>query len=156
MKYLGMILAITGLDYYLKSYTEKNRKQGEQKEILGGKLILRNCHNRDSAFRILKKLYQGKDSPGTTISAMILGGVLWEFCKLQSSGKNILAKAGTSMILGGGISNFYDRKKKGYVVDYVSFGVKNKKLRNLVFNISDFCIFIGTGLYLLSGLKEKK
>lgn len=156
MKDLGVILGIAGLDYCLKSYMEKNRKQGEQQEILGGKLILRNCHNKDSAFRILKKLYQGENSPGTTLSAMILGGVIWEFFKLGSSGQNPLARTGTAMILGGGISNFYDRKKKGYVVDYVSFGVKNKKFRNIVFNISDFCIFIGTGLYLLSGLKEKK
>ena len=40
-------------------------------------------------------------------------------------------------------------EKRKYVVDYVSFGVKWKRLRNVVFNLSDFCIIIGALLTAL-------
>ena len=56
-------------------------------------------------------------------------------------------EAGT--MLGGAFSNTYDRLKRKYVVDYVSFPVKNEKIRNVVFNISDFCIMIGALLMVL-------
>ena len=35
---------------------------------------------------------------------------------------------------------------KGYVVDYVKFNFGPKWLRGIIFNISDFCIFIGAFL----------
>jgi signal peptidase II len=54
-----------------------------------------------------------------------------------------LLKTGLALLLGGAYSNTYDRLRRHYVVDYVSFPTKNKKIRNVVFNISDFCIAIG-------------
>ena len=63
-------------------------------------------------------------------------------------------KAGLALLLGGAYSNTYDRLVRKYVVDYVSFPVKNEKIRNVVFNISDFCIMIGALLMVL-GSGEK-
>ena len=60
-----------------------------------------------------------------------------------------LLKAGLAFLLGGAYSNTYDRLMRKYVVDYVSFPVKNKKIRNIVFNISDFCIAVGALLMVL-------
>lgn len=60
-----------------------------------------------------------------------------------------LLKTGLAFLLGGAYSNTYDRLMRKYVVDYVSFPVKNKKIRNIVFNISDFCIMIGALLMVL-------
>ena len=54
-----------------------------------------------------------------------------------------MLKAGLSLLVGGAFSNTYDRLKRKYVVDYISFGVKWKGLRKVVFNVSDFCIIIG-------------
>ncbi|MDE7258820.1 MAG: signal peptidase II, partial [Lachnospiraceae bacterium] len=48
----------------------------------------------------------------------------------------------------------YDRLVRKYVVDYVSFPVKNQKIRNIVFNISDFCIMIGALLMVLGSVEE--
>lgn len=33
------------LDYKIKEYVDRTRLQGSQEEVLGGRLILRNCHN---------------------------------------------------------------------------------------------------------------
>lgn len=66
---------------------------------------------------------------------------------------NRLLKAGLAFLLGGAYSNTYDRLARKYVVDYVSFPVKNKKIRNIVFNISDFCIVIGALLMVIGSAK---
>lgn len=53
------------------------------------------------------------------------------------------------LIMGGALSNLYDRITLGYVVDYLDFRVWP------VFNISDSCITIGTGLLLIDSFKKK-
>ena len=62
---------------------------------------------------------------------------------LKNPGKQAV-KLGGALALGGGLSNLTDRMTKGYVTDYFSLNVKWDRLRRLVFNISDFCILIGT------------
>ena len=70
----------------------------------------------------------------------------------ESSSKNIITtappyicsgKTGVALLLGGGLSNLYDRYTKGHVVDYFHINIGPKRLRNIIFNISDFCVFIG-------------
>ena len=68
---------------------------------------------------------------------------------------NSTLKAGLALLLGGAYSNTYDRLTRRYVVDYVSFPVKNQRFRRIVFNISDFCILIGALLMTLTGAWEK-
>lgn len=58
-------------------------------------------------------------------------------------------KLAFSFIIGGACSNVYDRIVRKYVVDYFSFNTKLKKLKDIVFNISDMFIFLGTGLAVL-------
>ena len=64
-------------------------------------------------------------------------------------------KTGLSIVLGGAYSNTYDRLFRTYVVDYISFGVKNQKLRRVVYNIADFCIMIGTILVVIGGINNE-
>ncbi|MDE7359775.1 MAG: signal peptidase II, partial [Lachnospiraceae bacterium] len=64
-------------------------------------------------------------------------------------------KAGLALLLGGAYSNTYDRLTRKYVVDYVSFPVKNRRIRRIVFNISDFCIMIGALLLVLGETRRK-
>ena len=54
-----------------------------------------------------------------------------------------LASIVLALLLGGGLNNLYDRYTKGHVVDYFHLNFGPKWLRAIVFNISDFCIFIG-------------
>ena len=74
-------------------------------------------------------------------------------CTFSMKGSRLL-KTGLALLLGGAYSNTYDRLRRHYVVDYISFPVKNEKLRRIVFNISDFCIMIGA-LCMVLGSFEK-
>ena len=62
---------------------------------------------------------------------------------LTTKGSRAL-RTGLSLILGGAFSNTYDRLKKGYVVDYIVFSKAPGFIKNVVFNISDFAIIIGS------------
>ena len=151
-----MEILLTGgiflLDYKVKKRVNDSCIQGSRKELLGGKLILRNCHNEGTLFGILKP----GEEKCREISALALGGVLAGYLHQVFRGGRKLSKTGLAMVLGGALSNYADRRKKGYVTDYVSFGVENKKIRNMVFNISDFCIIGGGVLWVISELLPEK
>lgn len=68
-------------------------------------------------------------------------------------GQNLL-KTGLSLILGGALSNAYERIKDGEVTDYISFNAGPKKFRNIVFNIGDFSIFGGCALTVIHTFKK--
>ena len=72
---------------------------------------------------------------------------------LGTAGKGLL-KWGLTLLLGGAYTNTYDRMKRKYVVDYVSFNVPVKAVRQVVFNIRDFCIMIGALLTTAGYLQE--
>ena len=146
MIFILLIAGIFLLDYMLKEHTDSSRLQGTRQEILGGRLILRNCHNEGTALGLFKL----EKKQCVEASGFVLGGVLWEFVRQLCRGGSRVAKLGLSMVLGGGLSNYFDRRNKGYVTDYVSFGVKNRKIRNMVFNVSDFFILGGTLLWVIS------
>ena len=54
-----------------------------------------------------------------------------------------------AMLAGGGLSNLYDRYTKHHVVDYVRFQTGPKWFRRIIFNVSDFFIFIGAVLAVI-------
>lgn len=140
------------LDHKIKEYIDSTRLQGSHEEVLGGRLILRNCHNQDMAFG---KLKVGRENC-QELSAAGLGCVLGEYWHQIAHGGTRLGRIGLAMVLGGGMSNYMDRRNKGYVTDYVSFNVKNKDIRKMVFNLSDFCIAAGTALWAVSNLLPDK
>lgn len=151
---IGILLTggIFTVDYKLKKRVDSTCLQGSSREFLGGKVILRNCHNEGAAFGMFKL---GRERC-LELSSMVLGGVLGEYLRQVLHGGRKLSRAGLAMILGGGLSNYADRRNKGYVTDYVSFGTKNEKIRKLVFNISDFCIMGGAFLWLLGSFLPKR
>ena len=64
----------------------------------------------------------------------------------------MLEKLAVTFALAGGISNLYDRMKRGHVVDY--FSIEWKWLKRLVFNLGDIFIFLGSGLMLIASLVD--
>lgn len=146
MIYLLIVFGIFCLDRQVKSYIDSHYQQGVNKEYLGGKLILKNYHNGEGGFGLFKK----NPELGTNLSFVVLICVVWEFVKLLFAKGFGILKLGLGLILGGGLSNFHDRKTKGYVTDYFSFGVGTKRFRNIVFNLSDLFIFAGASIYMLA------
>jgi len=73
-----------------------------------------------------------------------------------SKSLTMLQTVAFSFIIGGGISNVYDRiMYDGAVVDFMNMGIGS--LRTGIFNFADVSIMIGMGLFLLSSfIKEKE
>ena len=62
---------------------------------------------------------------------------------------------GFTLLLSGGLSNFYDRVvNNGAVVDFLNIGIG--PVRTGVFNIADIAIMLGLALVLFQGVRELK
>lgn len=147
MIFIGIIIAIVAVESVIKQVTEQNGTKGERKPILGGKLYLTKYHNYGAFLNLGEK--RPEFVKGLSLGLCLACTILYALT-LGTKGK-ILLKTGLSVLLGGAFSNTYDRMVKGYVVDYFGFNVKNEKLRNIVFNISDFCIMIGAVIAVIRG-----
>lgn len=141
----AIILSIFAGDFWIKNQVEQKRAEGETREILGGRLLLRRYHNRGAALNFGDRRRSLVAAVSVLLTLAALGALI---LSLGQKGNGML-RVGLSLLLGGAFSNTYDRLKRKYVVDYVSFGVKWKKLRQVVFNISDFCIITGALLAVL-------
>lgn len=132
-------------DLWLKGWVEKRIAKGEDRLLLSGKLIIRKHHNRGAMLNAGQK----RSSLVAALSLILTIAVTGLFfLSLGYRGNNLL-KVGLSLLLGGAFSNTYDRLRRRYVVDYLSFGVKWPRIREIVFNLSDFFIIIGALLAAL-------
>lgn len=123
----------------------KTRTEGEVEAVCGGMIVVHRYHNK-GAFLNLGETKQKLMTIVSLLLTLILTVVF--LTTFTFRGRKIL-KAGLALLLGGAYSNTYDRLVREYVVDYVSFPVKNKKIASVVFNISDFCIMIGALMMVL-------
>lgn len=150
MLYLLLAVVIFALDFGIKHYIDKKYKRKEQHSCLKNKVILEKYYNDGAALGFLAK------KPGLmraihTVMIVIAGTFF--YILLHTPGKD-LAKTGMALLLGGGTNNLYDRYAKGHVVDYFRINMGPKRLRRIIFNISDFCIFIGVLLAAVGELLQ--
>ena len=132
-------------DFFLKNYIESHVEESEERKICHGRFLIRKHHNKGMM------LNAGQKKRRLVAAISLVFTLLLTLVFLVSLGHrgNHLLRLGLSLLLGGAFSNTYDRLRRGYVVDYLSFPVKWQGLRKVVFNCSDFCIIIGA---LLSAL----
>jgi len=152
-----MILICTGIavllfaaDVVIKQYVEDNFRFSDKQDILGGKSEMRKVHNYGFAMNLLDK------KPNIVKIGSIIAGVLllfYQFGLFLKKGR-LMEKLGCAIALGGAFSNMYDRIVRGYVVDYIGFKAKWKKLNQLTFNLGDFCIFLGAFIMLIFSKKD--
>ena len=64
------------------------------------------------------------------------------------------AQLGIAAVLLGGISNQWDRLRRGSVTDYLQFPHRRVKKRSLVWNLADFMLIGGVVLTVIGLLKE--
>lgn len=147
MIWIGIVVIIFLGELLVKNWVEV--KQKKEKKICN-KVIVTKTHNYGAALNL------GEESPEKILllSSLITVGVGIIFLFFIGRRKNRCKCLGISLILGGGLSNTYDRWKRGYVVDYIKFITKWKKCNKIAFNISDFAIMIGS-LLLLIGERKK-
>ncbi len=152
MKYLTVILGIFGLEMGIKNYIEKSLEEGEKRPKCKKFLVIRKYHNQ-GAF-----LNMGERKPWVVAALSVILTILlagFFVCTFTMAGGGML-RWGLTLMLGGAFGNTYDRLRRKYVVDYVSFNVPFKRLRQVVFNISDFCIMIGAMLSVISEICKKQ
>ena len=76
-------------------------------------------------------------------------------CLLPELGKRVFAaQLGIAAVLLGGISNQWDRLRRGSVTDYLQFPHRRVKKRSLVWNLADFMLIGGVVLTVIGLLKE--
>lgn len=136
-------------DLWIKNRVEKISEEKLPIRFAGGRLILKKYHNTGAALNL------GASRRAVVAAVSVALTALLSLAFLLSLGRcgNNTLRAGLAFLLGGSFSNTYDRLRRKYVVDYLSFPVKWKWLRRIVFNLSDFCIIIGAFLMTL-GLTE--
>lgn len=145
MKYLGLAAALCGGDLLIKDCVKDTLDEKSQKRILGDHIILTKFYNEGAMLGVLSE--QKELLKGITIFGVgSLAGALMAMGSLKD---HRLQKVGLSMMLGGALSNGYERLKWGKVTDYISFNCKKQKLRNVVYNFEDFAIFGGTALLVI-------
>lgn len=145
MRYLIIILTIFTGEFFGKNYVEKKIPAGSSKKALHHTVILTKHHNYGAALNTGEKRPEIVKWLSVVLTLM---ATVFFLCSFGLAGKRLM-KWGLSLLLGGAYSNTYDRLKRGYVVDYFRLNVPVKRIRNIIFNVSDFCIMIGAMLVAL-------
>lgn len=151
MIYICIVGLVFCMEYFVKRHMERVRSLQEQRPLAGGKIVLKKYYNTGAAGNFLDR--HPKWVRLIHLSALLVA-LLAFFCIRQKRGA-AAAKTGISFLVGGGLSNLYDRLTKGYVVDYVSFGFGPKWFRRLVFNMADFFVFAGILLCWMQILRKE-
>ena len=161
MIYGWIIGGLAALDLGVKSVVEGQDDETFPRELPSAKgfIKLHKNHNSGFPFGFMKERPElVKGIPLMVISAM--AGAL--AAMMQDKGKTG-EKLGLSLVMGGALSNLYDRVVRGYVVDY--FTIEWKSLKKVVFNLGDMFVFLGSAVFVLAqavgsledaGVKKKK
>ena len=119
-----------------------DRPERQDSEHFGGILKLTGLRNCGSAFGLLRLTAK-------QLSVLSAGLLVWSLTLWRES------RIGCALVLGGGLSNLWERVMHGSVYDYLQFPKAPKKLRRYVFNLADLAILLGSIAVVLGGRKKK-
>lgn len=139
MIYIGITAAIFLLDFFLKKYVDRKYELRKKHKRCNGKVEIEKYYNDGATLNLLAKHPKVMTAIHTVM--MVLVGAVY-YIAMRTSGKR-LGKTGLALLAGGGLSNLYDRYTKHHVVDYIRFQIGPAWFRRIIFNVSDFFIFIG-------------
>lgn len=117
----------------------RKKLTGAAARPLTGWAVLDPIYNRAAAFGL--KL---RGTPLHLLSAAAMGVLLW-----AGAVREVLPRVGAGLALGGGLSNLYERLRRGKVLDYARFPHLPGRGKNYVYNAADLAIFAGLLLLLL-------
>lgn len=145
MFFAGIIALLFLTDMIIKTTIEDTDSSAFPKELEGtqGKIMLHKNHNDGFPFGVLKDRPELVQGVPLAVTSAVAGIFAW---LISRKGHNV-EKLAFSLILGGALSNLYDRFVRHYVVDY--FSIQWKGLKKVVFNLGDIFIFLGTGIMLV-------
>ena len=135
--YYIAILALIGLDWLTKYWIQTSMALNDTIPVIDGIFHITYIHNYGAAFSIL----QGKQSfllivTGIAMTAILAYMVIGQIRKKAAP----MELWSLALILAGGIGNFIDRVRFGYVVDFFDFRIWP------IFNMADIAVCCGCGL----------
>ncbi len=142
--------AVAAGDLRIKSRVEKTMGMQEERPVWGGRVVLRRSHNCGAFLNF----GEGKRGWIRAVSVCITAGITALYLHLGGQKRNPLLHFGASLLLGGAVSNTYDRLRRNYVVDYFSFRTGFKPLDRIVFNLADFAIMAGCMVMFFADAKD--
>lgn len=158
MPYIMTLVSLFAADSIIKYRIEKEKRPGDVTPCLNGKVVIKKYHNKGAMLNIGEQNQHFMAILSLVFSAFVTGIFV---VTLSMKGKKLL-NTGLALILGGAYSNTYDRLRRKYVVDYLSFQINTDKINNnlckrlaqkfnaIVYNISDFGIILGSMLLVCS------
>lgn len=103
----------------------------------------------------LTELWNGGAAFGLPIGQKaVLAGSFGALLAVLLCGRRKPAAAG--LVLGGGLSNLWERLRLGRVYDYIRFPGAPGRLGRYVYNLADAAIFLGAAGLLLGGWKRRR
>lgn len=140
-----VIVALIALDQWVKFEIVKNIQLGEVKPFLPKILSLTYLRNTGAAFSIL----ENQQWLFAVITLVVIGAAIGYLSKHIKGSAWLLS--GLSLIIAGGIGNFIDRMRQGFVVDMFQLDFINFA----IFNVADSYLTIGVLVLIVMMLKEE-
>ena len=140
-----MIGLLIVLDQLVKWAVVSNIKLGEVKGFVPSIMSLTYLQNTGAAFSIL----ENQQWLFTIITLLVIGGAIWYLIKNIKGSFWLIS--GLTLIIAGGLGNFIDRLRQGFVVDMFQVDFINFA----VFNVADTYLTFGVLIMLLVIIKEE-
>lgn len=143
MIYFLLVVGIIALDQFSKYLAIVHLKGQASIPLIQDVFHLTYAKNTGAAFSIL----QGNQVFLKGVTGVVMIVLAIYFYKAIHKKGQILMKLSLAFILAGGVGNFIDRVRLGYVVDYFDFNLINFA----IFNVADSFVVVGTCIlgYLL-------
>ena len=139
------ILILILLDQAVKGYVVKEIPLGGMRRFIPKVVSLTYLKNSGAAFSMLEN-----QQWFFTIITLIAMGAAFVYLYRHIKG-SIWLLLGLTLIISGGIGNFIDRLRQGFVVDMFHLDFMNFA----IFNVADIYLSIGVGLLLIYLLREE-
>ena len=139
-------------DFLAKDYVNDHILQGEEVPAPAGPIYLENVHTD----KVLLGTAEADSKAEEMLTSLFMGGIGAFFLLMLGSRAKKLRKAGASLLFGGALNNYLERRRKGYVTKYIGIrGLTGKDGKGSL-NLSDLMMVLGAVLCLLSLLGRKK
>ena len=145
MIYGWIIGGLAALDLGIKSVVENQEDDTFPRELPSSKGMIRLHKNHNSGFPF--GFMKEKPELVKGIPLMVISAMAGALCALLQGKGKTAQKAGLAIVIGGALSNLYDRIVRGYVVDY--FSIEWEPLKKVVFNLGDMFVFLGSAVIVL-------
>lgn len=145
MIYGWMIGCLAALDLGVKSVIESQEDDTFPRDLpsAGGWIKLHKNHNSGFSFGFMKERPELVKMIPLMVASAMAGGL----AALLSNKGRTAEKIGLAVVIGGAVSNLYDRLIRGYVVDY--FTIEWNSLKKVVFNLGDIFVFLGSAIFVI-------